>query len=261
MNKPCIAIVGFGNVGFHITKRLSAKGIPPQVISTRNPKKTKNLIAEIGCSALVTDEQDLSDLSPDFIILTVPDSAVSEVIRNFTFPQKAIVLHTSGSLPIDVFSDSERYGVLYPLQTFSLSKDIDFSEVPVLVEASDNPTLIRIKELASVLSEDIRETLSYNRLRIHLAAVVACNFSNVLYHQAEELLKGTGIILKDFQPLLEETVIKAVELGPKTAQTGPASRGDSMVVSKHLDALKENSDLYQLYKRFTEMINTSKSKE
>ncbi|MFY0605763.1 MAG: DUF2520 domain-containing protein [Cyclobacteriaceae bacterium] len=257
MNNPQIAIVGFGNVGFHLTKRLFEIGIPPCLICTRDAKKTQNLLDQIGIQSPVTSDKDLSQSALDFVILTVSDTAISDIIANYRFPKNAIIIHTSGSQPLEILAQFEQHGVMYPIQTFSLAKSVNFEKVPILIEGNSENTEIAVEEFASLLSSSIRHASSEERLKVHMAAVIACNFSNKLYEIAEDILRDTSIDLADLQPLLEETVRKAVSLGANQAQTGPAARGDSNIISKHLDSLKDEPEILRIYKMMTQAIQKS----
>jgi predicted short-subunit dehydrogenase-like oxidoreductase (DUF2520 family) len=69
-------------------------------------------------------------------------------------------------------------------------------------------------------------------------------------------LKDKDIDFEMLFPLINETVQKAMQLPPKEAQTGPAKRGDTQTMHKHL-ALLEN---YPPYKKIYELISDSISK-
>jgi predicted short-subunit dehydrogenase-like oxidoreductase (DUF2520 family) len=95
---------------------------------------------------------------------------------------------------------------------------------------------------------------SEHRRMIHLAAVFICNFTNYMLTRGEEVAIKAGYSLELFKPLLAETIAKALEVGPKNSQTGPASRSDIIIVEKHLDLLSFSPELQQLYKEVTQSI-------
>jgi F0F1-type ATP synthase beta subunit len=43
---------------------------------------------------------------------------------------------------------------------------------------------------------------------------------------------------------------------PVKAQTGPAMRDDKLVMKKHLDLIKNNKQLTQVYKTLSDLIST-----
>jgi predicted short-subunit dehydrogenase-like oxidoreductase (DUF2520 family) len=92
-----------------------------------------------------------------------------------------------------------------------------------------------------------------NRYAIHLAAVFACNFTNHLIHISEHILNDQGFDLQLLRPLIAETLNKSLDLGPADAQTGPAARGDSDVINRHMVYL-ENTGYDDIYRLITQQI-------
>lgn len=43
-------------------------------------------------------------------------------------------------------------------------------------------------------------------------------------------------------------------MDPKDAQTGPAKRGDQVIINRHLEVLKDDSRLLQIYQILTNSI-------
>lgn len=233
-----IAIIGYGNVGYHLANRLSRRN--EVSIFSRNP----------------VDEEVLpmSDLVPgnyEFIILSVPDGVVKDVSSSFNATD-AIVLHTSGSRPLSDVAHHPRHGVMYPLQTFSRAKPIDFDTFPIFVEGNDDGEM-KAYSLARTIGNDVRLITSANRAKLHLAAVFACNFSNHMFHLAEKFLGELDMEFQDIKSLVEETYIKAIDLGPSNAQTGPAMRGDQLTINTHMDMIKDQ-EVKALYKMISEHI-------
>jgi hypothetical protein len=84
-------------------------------------------------------------------------------------------------------------------------------------------------------------------MRIHVSAVFACNFTNHFYAIAEKLVKDTNLSFDLIKPLILETAQKAILNSPSQTQTGPAKRNDAATIDKHLDLLKSNPQLQNLY--------------
>lgn len=233
-----IAIIGHGNVGYHLANQLSKKN--EVVVFSRTP--TESHI------------QPLIELNPhsfDLIILTVPDSVIKEV-ANAINSSEAIIVHTSGSRPMSDLSEHAKHGVIYPLQTFSKGKDIDFSAFPIFVEGSADAEM-QIYTFAKSFSRDVRLLTSSNRTKLHLAAVFACNFSNHMYHIAEKYLANLDMTFQDIQPLVEETLQKAISLNPSRSQTGPAMRNDQLTINTHLEMM-EDQEIKAIYQMITDHI-------
>jgi predicted short-subunit dehydrogenase-like oxidoreductase (DUF2520 family) len=143
---------------------------------------------------------------------------------------------------------------LYPLQTFTKNTKLNYSEIPFLIEANNSRTLNFIKNIASLISENVVETNSEQRKNIHIAAVFACNFTNYLYTIADNLLENQNLSFDLLKPLIKETTRKAIEFKPEQNQTGPAKRKDLNVINKHLKALNQTPDIQKLYKIISDMI-------
>ena len=58
---------------------------------------------------------------------------------------------------------AERYGVFYPMQTFSKQREVDFQEVPFFIEAKRAEDTELLKAIASTLSEKVYEADSEQR--------------------------------------------------------------------------------------------------
>ena len=64
-----------------------------------------------------------------------------------------MVAHTSGTTGIEVFGKAGyRYGVLYPLQTFTKGIPLRYDEIPVFVEGCDSETEKRLAGLGRMFS-------------------------------------------------------------------------------------------------------------
>lgn len=181
----------------------------------------------------------------DFILLAVPDDAIKKVARQLP-PSQAIVLHMSGTRPIADLSNHKKRGVWYPLQTFTKEKALDFSEIHFFLEASPDAKT-PLKQLSESLSPHFKWLDSSARSTLHLSAVFACNFSNHMYHIAENHLQKIGLEFRDLLPLVHETVEKAASLKPSRAQTGPAIRKDTSTLEKHTAQLSgDEKKIYEL---------------
>jgi len=190
----------------------------------------------------------------DVYICALKDDAVTNVLSGICFG-KGLLVHTAGSLPMSLLADyTSPYGVLYPLQTFSKDRKADFQKIPIYVEASDNRSLEVLRKLASLLSPTVLEAHSAQRMQLHLSAVFACNFVNLMYGISADLLNEKGLEFKHLLPLILETAAKMETLSPVQAQTGPAVRMDRTVMDKHLQQLAPHPDWQELYERLSDQI-------
>ncbi|WP_370088931.1 Rossmann-like and DUF2520 domain-containing protein [Ekhidna sp.] len=238
-----VAIIGYGNVGYHLANRISSKRHEVTIFSRSQSEDFVLAMDQLDSNAF------------DFIILSVPDGEVKNVSDQIEM-SNAVVLHTSGARPIADLAKHEKHGVMYPLQTFSKTKDIDFTSFPVFVEGSDAGER-DIFTFVRSFSNDVRLLTSTNRSKLHLAAVFACNFSNHMFHLSEKLLADLDMTFQDIQPLVEETLKKAIELNPSKSQTGPAMREDEATIARHLEMLKDEQ-MKNIYRLITESIQDIK---
>ena len=192
----------------------------------------------------------------DLYIVALKDSVLQDVVPALCEGRKdKLFVHTSGCLPMDIFKDyAYNYGVLYPLQTFSKEKRVDFSHIPCLVEGCNRWATNLLKALCRSISDDVRPITSEDRRYIHLAAVFCSNFSNLCYSMANEVLQQRHLRFNMLLPLIDETAAKVHVLPPRQAQTGPAVRFDENVMDMHLDLLDENTDFQEIYLKMSEQI-------
>lgn len=245
-----LVFIGAGNVATHLAKAFYQKGYPIVQIFSQTEVSAKTLSDKVN-SNYTTDYNDIIT-NADIYFYCVTDEVLPQIISQKKL-SNGIHIHTAGSVNMNIFENNRKnFGVIYPLQTFSKNKEIDFSKVPLFIESNNEFSEQKIKDLALVLSSKVFSISSEKRQKIHLSAVFACNFTNHLYSIAQDLL---GEIPFDVLfPLIEETVEKIKTLPPKQAQTGPAKRKDKNVINRHLDALSFNSDWQDIYKKLTEDI-------
>jgi predicted short-subunit dehydrogenase-like oxidoreductase (DUF2520 family) len=244
--------IGAGNVAWHLAHWLPYCGCSTVQIFSRTITSAQTLAMEIGADFT----NDFTKIFPDadIYIYAVADDVLSSVIQNVSVGN-GLHIHTSGSMEMNVFAEKkERFGVIYPFQTFSKQKTADIKKVPLFIEANNAENLITIENFAKKISENVYKISSEQRKIVHLSGVFACNFTNHLWNISYNLLKNTNLPFNIIIPLIEESVAKLHYLSPKQAQTGPAVRGDKNVISKHLQMLENHKDLQEIYKIFSEQI-------
>ncbi len=253
MKKQRVVILGSGNVATNLALSLKDKCEVVQIFS-RTIDNALMLAKEVGCDAT----NDLKKLykKADIYIISVKDDAISSIIDS-TPSNGALWVHTSGSTPIEVFEGKrEKYGVLYPMQSFSKSRIVDMSEVHIFIEGNCDKVTREINDFASSISENIHEATSQERQQLHVAAVFACNFANHMFTLSSEVLSEAGLPFDAMLPLIKTTVEKLDHMTPQESQTGPAARGDTKIIEKHLSSL--NGDKREIYKLLSDSIMRAK---
>lgn len=224
-----IQIIGNGNVGCHLRKAIEILN-PVSV----NPHTLDGL-----------------DTSADVTIIAVKDDAIAEVASSLP-AMDGIIVHTAGSVGMDVLSKHNRRGVFYPLQTFSKKIELDYSQIPVYIETYNKEDETILKEIGSIFTEKIFNLDSEKRRKLHIASVFACNFCNYLWTISEDILTGNGLDFSEIKPLISETFKKMDKASsPQECQTGPAVRKDRKVIDAHIHTLAESgyenyADIYRL---------------
>ena len=242
-----IVIIGSGNVAYHLAKAFTQNNIEVSQIFGRNEVELNKISEELN---IPYSTKELADA--DLYLISVSDSAVEQV-SDLIKTEKALVAHTSGSLPIETLNGDYRKASFYPLQTFSKTKNLDYSKIPFFIEAENQIDEKSLFELASLISDNV-ETSDYEKRKyIHLTAVFACNFVNHLFARAKEISDSQDLDFNYFIPLIDETVEKIHHLEPKSAQTGPAVRGDERVLKLH-EELITNDEHLKIYNTMNESI-------
>lgn len=247
-----IVLIGSGNVATRLGKAFRSAGHSVLQVWSRNFEHAKVLASELGAEAL--RHPDKIEASADMVLVAVSDLALEKVLSLRSWDHLLLV-HTSGSLPMDVLAPfSSRRGVFYPFQTLSQRVEVNIQEVPILTEASSEKDLALLYHLGKSISERVQAISSKERIRLHLAGVFCSNFVNHMLALGMEYARKEGLDVTLLHPLIRETVRKALENNPRDVQTGPAVRGDTNVIKKHLSLLESHSDLQKMYTFVTESI-------
>ncbi len=127
-------------------------------------------------------------------------------------------------------------------------------KIPFLIEGSNRKSIITIEKLTNSLSKLVFKTNSRDRALIHLSAVFANNFTNYLFVLAGKILHKNKISFNILRPLILETAQKVQSNSPVKMQTGPAVRGDAIIIRKHLKLLKNFSEIKDIYKVMSKSI-------
>lgn len=270
-----IVLIGAGNLATHLGKALRAAGHDMLQVFSRTMQSAETLASLLDAEPL-TDIAQVRD-DADVYIFSVKDSALVQLVAQLCRHEadglgedgvvnalrkakkgehERVFLHTAGSMPMSVFKGmAQHYGVLYPMQTFSKQREVDFSIIPCFVEANDEFAQKQIEGLAREISGRVYQLSSEDRKYLHLSAVFACNFANHCYAISQELLEEHGIPFDVMLPLINETAAKVHEMMPKDAQTGPAVRYDENVIGKQSKLLENHPHFKKVYDSMSKSIH------
>ena len=248
-------MIGAGNLATNFAKALACAGHDIVQVYSRTEASARLLADAVGATA--TDSLECVTADAELYVMAVKDSVLAELIPVVcSLRPDAVFVHTAGSIPMDVFRGyARRYGVIYPMQTFSKARQVDFSVIPVFLEAVDNSTMALLDNVAKSVSGDVRHLGSEGRRYVHLAAVFACNFANHCYALAADMVERSGMTFDCLLPLIDETARKVHALSPVDAQTGPAVRYDRNVINSQSLMLEDCALAKDIYKLMSESIH------
>jgi predicted short-subunit dehydrogenase-like oxidoreductase (DUF2520 family) len=247
-----ITIIGSGNVATHLAAAFKNAGHAIVQVYSRKMHNASLLAYHVKAEAI----DNLGQVNPetDLFVIAVKDDAI-ELIAAELAKHNKLSVHTSGATDLQtLLKYIPSAGVFYPLQTFSKTRELNFNTVPLCIEGANRQITSTLNELAFTVSQDVYRINSDQRKTLHLAAVFANNFSNYLYHVAQQLLTEKQLSFDLLRPLILETAKKVQEHLPADVQTGPAVRNDEKTMTSHLEQLHENPDLQEIYKMLSQGI-------
>jgi predicted short-subunit dehydrogenase-like oxidoreductase (DUF2520 family) len=250
-----IAIIGTGNVAWHLGPALENAGHTITEVYSRDLHRAAQITGRLYATE-PKEDLDFSESEAEIYIIAVSDHAIPSVADSIILPEDSILVHTSGSVALQAlaYSSASYTGIFYPLQSFSKSREIDFEEVPFLLESYDHEVLRKLKMLAKSLSPLQYVVRSKDRMALHVAAVFASNFTNHLLRISEEVMNRQGLDFEMLKPLIIEQISKSLQIGAKAAQTGPAVRGDISTLDLHYQFLNYNEQVAEIYKLISQDI-------
>ncbi|AEV31207.1 hypothetical protein Oweho_0185 [Owenweeksia hongkongensis DSM 17368] len=242
-----IGIIGTGNVGSYLHSVFVAHGFAAKLFGRKlNPHALEEVYQNSG--------------EFDLILLCVNDEAIAEVSSQIE-PSNTIVAHVSGATPLSAIAKKHtNRGVFYPLMSLKGHSEIDASTIPFCLEANNETTLDALKKVIDFMGAKWNLVNSEERTHLHLAAVLAHNFSNHLHYQAQEVMNNAGLDFRILLPLLENALQSLQHTSAKDMQTGPAIRHDESTINRHLDLLQDNTTI-DIYKLLTKSIQDTYDKK
>jgi predicted short-subunit dehydrogenase-like oxidoreductase (DUF2520 family) len=249
-----VTIIGSGNVATVMGRVLVGKGHNVDKVYSRQPDHALALATELGAEG-VTDLS-LLDSSADIYLLAVTDDALAEVASNLSLKNK-LVIHTAGSVSKEILKTaSSNYGVLWPMKMIRKTMTT-LTPVTMVVDGSSETVTRQLEQLATEFSPIITRAADEPRMKMHLLASFTSNFTNHLYHLAADYCAAENIDFSLFYPIIEDTARQIQSQHPALQQAGPAFRGDSETLKKHLALLGKYPQAKSIYEALSKSISTS----
>ena len=249
-----IVFIGAGNLATNLAKALYRKGFRIVQVYSRTMESARTLAEKVEAE-YTTDLQAVSKDAKLYIV-SLKDDALVDLLPQITEGKQAsLLVHTAGSIPMSVWEGhAERYGVFYPMQTFTKDKKVAFENIPIFIEGCGAFETSFLKRLAEQISRSVYELDSDNRKYLHLSAVFACNFANHCVAIGQQILENHHIPGSVLRPLVMETMDKASSHSAAEVQTGPAIRDDRNVMEKQMQLLEKQPELQQIYEMMSKSI-------
>ncbi|MBI4181064.1 MAG: DUF2520 domain-containing protein [Chloroflexi bacterium] len=242
-----LGFIGAGTVGTALAMRVSDRGYQVAAVSSRNQLSAKRLAQAVsGCRA-VSNNQAVADAA-DFVFITTPDGAISQVASEVNWHPGQSVVHCSGADSVDILEPAResgaQAGAFHPLQTFaSVKQAIDNIPGSTFALEAEEPLLTTLKEMATALNGQWIELKAGDKVLYHTAAVFASNYLVTLVKLATDLWQTFNIpsqqATRALMPLLQGTLNNIDKVGIPQCLTGPIARGDTGTILKHLNALEK----------------------
>jgi len=139
MRSKSVVFIGAGGLAWSLSSALHASGVSILQIVSPNIQNGQRLANLIGA----VHETSIDRIAAaDFYFIALPDRLIESVSRSISFPSGAILVHSSGSVPLSVLSEHfSNSGVIYPFQTFTRERVVSLGNVPLFIESSNAETL------------------------------------------------------------------------------------------------------------------------
>ena len=245
-----ILLIGTGRMAYHLGHAMRKAGHSIVGITGRDPQKLADMSRFLECP-LIRWNQDWPEA--DIAVIATSDDAIAEMSARLK-PSNGLVMHTAGAVDMDVLAPHEHRAVLWPVQTLSHGAPTDLSDIPLMVDGNTTQARETVLRLARSISESVLQLTHAQRQRMHLAAAITSNLPVFLIREAQRLLRQENLPPDLLMPLWRTTATNVSTIGPEHALTGPARRGDTRSIRKHLDQLAFDSDLRRAYALLSAMI-------
>lgn len=250
-----ITLIGAGNLATNLGHALRKAGHELVQIYSRTMESAQTLADALSVKNITNSITNINTYS-DLYIVSIKDTALADIATLLTKGKEdKLFVHTAGSMAMDTFTCPHR-GVFYPMQTFSKQRIVDFSNIPLFIEAAEEDDLKTLHQLANTITDAVYEMSSEDRKYLHVAAVFCCNFANHCSALSAKILEKHNIPFSVMLPLIDETTRKIHTISPQQAQTGPAVRHDMNVMNRHVSILQEEGEerMAEIYQMMSESI-------
>ena len=275
MSLQKVNVIGAGRVGQTLIRLLNTLEdyCVQDVMSARYPSAQK--AARLSGNGRAVE--DYADLRPaDIWIISVPDTQISAVASELqnTFANRKpgahdpVAFHCSGYFPADQMASLRalnwHLASAHPVLSFAdpLVAQEQFKGALCGLEG-DREAKEVVRPMLEAVGAECFSIRSESKSLYHAAAVISNNFTVVLQAIAREAWAEAGVPDAVAQQLntklLNSTAENVDAFGPRQALTGPAARGDELVVSEQgADVARWYPAAGKLYEELSRMARNLK---
>jgi predicted short-subunit dehydrogenase-like oxidoreductase (DUF2520 family) len=239
-----LGIVGGGRAAWAFGSAWRRIGWPISGVWLR--EESHSHIAEL----LETARIDIEDLARDaeVILVAVSDRSIPEV--SAAIPKTdAIIFHASGAMQSirDGFS-------LHPLRTLAVVGQPSNLQGALLVFEGNHRKTAKL--IVKAMGARFAEISAEQKPLYHAAAVFGANYVAALLDIAQRIMADAGVtdVREDLAALARSAIDNWIAHEDDTRFTGPASRGDLETIRRHMNALRSQPRLAELYEILAEHI-------
>jgi len=247
------SIVGTGNMAWFLAQKLTSAGHHCTGIWGRNAEAADILATDIRIRPY-DSLSEIRDGDMDMCFLTLSDVAIETIAKKLSF-EKTVLVHTAGSVPINVLTPHARdCAVLWPVYSILKNNLPRHRNVPCAWEGTTDKAKRYVQSIAHGLTDVLFEARGDQRRWLHLSAVIGNNFINHLMAVCEQICREQQLPFDIMQPIIKQTFERIADHHPHDLQTGPAKRGDTITIGNQTDLLKQHPDWQAVYKAITASI-------
>lgn len=171
----------------------------------------------------------------DLLVIATPDATIAEIADAVEADERTVVAHLAGSLGLDVLGVHARRASLHPLVALP-SAEVGARRLRerAWFAVAGDPLVL---EVVAALGGRAFEVADERRALYHAAACIASNHLVALLGQAERVAHAAEVPFDAYLDLVRASVENVATLGPTSALTGPAARGDDATLDRHRAAM------------------------
>lgn len=248
-----VSFIGSGNVATNLAKAFFENGLTIEYVYSQKMKNASLLANSVGSKSI--DKVDNVNFKSDLIVIALKDDVIELVLKKITFNNQLIV-HTSGSFNSEKLAFfSKNYGCFYPFQTFRKEIKADLSQIYFFIEANEKQNEECLLQLATLFSKQVVKMNSSERKSLHIAGVGVNNFTHYLLSMTKQYCEENNLKTDYLSDLLNQTINNSFyKENSLQLQTGPARRGDALIIKEHLLELDNTPKYLKVYKIISQLI-------